>query len=219
MEYNWLDLWERNQIDFHQKEGNSFLKKYWSALNLKPGADVFVPLCGKTPDLLWLAQQGYQVTGVELAEMACEAFFEENKLAYQVERLGSLKRYFNSQIQIFAGDFFALTKKELSHVDAVYDRAALIALPEELRKRYVRHLIRLMPAKSQILLIVYEANNTVQGPPYSVSQKEVQTLFAAQFNIIELERTKANFPQHLCKKGYVSGQTFNAVYHLQKESD
>lgn len=218
MSYNWQDRWEKNAIGFHQEEGNSFLKKYWSALNLEPRANVFVPLCGKTPDLLWLAGQGYQVTGIELVEMACEAFFEENKLDYQVETVGTLKRYFNSQIQIFAGDFFELSKQALTLIDAVYDRAALIALPEELRKRYAKHLISLMPIKSQMLLIVYESDNPVQGPPYSVSQDEVKALFTS-FNIMELEKTQADLPQHLYKKGYVSGQAFEVVCQLEKKSD
>ncbi len=215
MPYNWLEHWDKNDIGFHQSASNPFLKAFWPTLNLKPKARVLVPLCGKSLDLLWLADQGFQVIGIELSELACQAFFHENKLEVAVEAVGPFKRYYNEQIQIFCGDFFAMTPTLLSSIDAVYDRAALVALPEDLRWRYAQHLKTLLMPNSQILLITFDANNAVQGPPYVVSQLEVEKLFAPQYHIHLLQRVvKLDLPQHLCQKGYSNSQTFETVYRL-----
>ncbi len=219
MTYNWRERWEKNEIGFHQSTGNPLLKEFWPTLKLRPKARVFVPLCGKSFDLLWLAEQGFQVVGVELSEIACQAFFQENHLRMSVEESASFKRYYNDQIQIFCGDFFALSPAMLSTIDAVYDRAALVALPDDLRRQYVQHLKTLLTKSSQILLITYDTPNQVQGPPYSVSQAEIEKRFAPEFDIQLLQRkVKTDLPQHLYQKGYSDTETFEGVYRLVQVS-
>lgn len=180
----WLERWEQNQIGFHQTEINRYLTGHWAELGLPPGAPVFVPLCGKSLDMLWLREQGYPVLGVELSGKAVSAFFEENDIAAEVSQGERFRIYQAEGLQLLVGDFFALTPEDLGGVRAVYDRASLIALPPALRSDYARHMATLLPAGSHILLVTMEyAEGTLEGPPFSVSEEEVNYLFGRNFAI------------------------------------
>jgi len=199
----WLDCWKKNETAFHLETVNPLLEKYWPQLNIEKRSAVFVPLCGKSLDLLWLANQGYSVFGVEISETACEAFFKENKLDYQVEKVGSFNCYFNQNIKIFCGDFFVLSLNYLPNIVAVYDRAALIALPPELRQRYSQHLTELMTHESKMLLITLYSEDIVRSPPFPVSAKEVNQLYAESFEIEKLSETSiTEISPHLQEKGF-----------------
>ena len=146
MEKNfWLERWEREEIGFHQNEINPYLRQYWQELHLARGSEVFVPLCGKSRDMLWLREQGHSVLGVELSAIAAQAFFKENDCAPQHVTGGKFERYETDGMRILCGDFFDLGKDDLAQVGAVYDRASLVALPPEMRERYARHLVSILP--------------------------------------------------------------------------
>lgn len=218
MSYNWLDHWEKNDIAFHQLEGNPLLKEFWSGLQVPVGSTVLVPLCGKTVDMLWLMQQGYHVIGVELSEIACKDFFTENNLPFEIKKRDDFTRYFNDKIEIFCGDFFALTKELMPPIEAVYDRAAFIALSNDLRQRYAAHLINLMAPKSKMFLIVYNSSDTVEGPPFPISRAEIDKKYGKDFQIkevISIER-KTILP-HLHEKGY--RELTENVYYLNRSNN
>lgn len=185
----WLDRWQREEIGFHLPEANPKLLAHWPSLNCDPPAEVFVPLCGKTRDMLWLAEQGYTVTGVELSPLAVEGFFADNGLEARRESCGAFERWHADRISILLGDFFDLTPQDLQHTAAVYDRASLIAMPEPLRLRYAEHLQRLLPRTAPVLLITMEyPQHEMEGPPFSVHPQEVQQLYGAQYNVECLDR-------------------------------
>jgi len=174
----WLERWERREIGFHQGEFNPYLLQYWQELHLARDSVVFVPLCGKSRDMLWLHEQGHRVMGVELSSIAAQEFFKENGYAPKHVSSGKFNRYESNDISILCGDFFDLCKADLSQVTAVYDRASLIALPPEMRERYVRHLASILPHATQILLITVEYPQAeMQGPPFSVTSGEVEALY------------------------------------------
>jgi len=135
----WQERWARNQIGFHLPEVNPYLLRYWPSLTLAQGAKVLVPLCGKSLDLMWLASNGYHVLGVELSEQAVDAFFREQNLTPRITWHGVFKVYQADLIEIWCGDFFALDAGALADCTALYDRAALIALPP--LKRAVRRAV------------------------------------------------------------------------------
>ncbi len=179
----WLERWEREEIGFHQDEFNPYLHQYWHDLHLARDSQVFVPLCGKSRDIRWLREQGHQVMGVELSAIAVQAFFKENGYTpqhdspYQVTGR-KFDRYEVDGIRILCGDFFDLSKDDLVNVTGVYDRASLIALPPEMRERYVRRLVSILPPATQILLITVDyPQQEMQGPPFSVSSDEVEALY------------------------------------------
>lgn len=184
----WQARWARSEIGFHLPEVNPYLQRYWPALGLPEGARVLVPLCGKSLDLAWLAGQGYQVVGVELAPRAVEDFFTEHGLQPQVSDVGAFRHYQVGSLEIYCGDFFALSAQQLDGCTALYDRAALIALPAEMRARYVTHLSQVLPSGCQGLLVTLDYDqDKMDGPPFAVSDAEVQRLLAANWQLQELE--------------------------------
>lgn len=175
----WLARWEREEIGFHQEEVNPYLCQYWQELHLAHGSIVFVPLCGKSHDMAWLNKQGYQVVGVELSSIAVQAFFKENGYTPHHSTSGKFERYEANGIYILCGDFFELSKDDLANVNALYDRASLIALPPEMRERYTRHLMNILPHAAKILLITVDYPQTeMTGPPFAVSSREVEALYS-----------------------------------------
>lgn len=185
----WQDRWARSQIGFHQEKVNGYLRRHWPALQLAGDAGVLVPLCGKSLDLAWLAEQGHAVIGVELAERAVQDFFAERGVPPQVTRRGAFTVYAAGRLQLWCGDFFALRPEDVRDCQAFYDRAALIALPAPMRERYVAHLQSILPKACQGLLVtlLYDQQR-MEGPPFSVEDGEVERHFAGGWALREVER-------------------------------
>lgn len=180
----WLERWKREETGFHQNEVNPYLCQYWQALHLAADSEVFVPLCGKSRDMLWLSEQGHAVLGVETSAVAVQAFFKENGYIPNQTSGENFDRYDASGIRILCGDFFDLIKHDLAKTSAVYDRASLIALPPEMRKRYADHLLSILPPAAQILLITLDyPQQEMAGPPFAVSANEVEALYHERFTI------------------------------------
>jgi thiopurine S-methyltransferase len=185
----WHERWRCGQIGFHQSAVERSLERYWPGLGVRAGSRVFVPLCGKSLDLIWLRERGHFVAGVELSATALEAFCLENGVLARRRRLAPFDLYEAENMQLFCGDFFALTPELLGHVTAIYDRAALIAWTPELRAPYVAHIAQLTPRGSRMLLLTLEYPQTqMSGPPFSVPSGEVAALYAPHFTIEELGR-------------------------------
>ncbi len=184
----WHERWENGQLGFHRAEVNALLLKHWPRLAVPSGAPVFVPLCGKSLDMHWLREQGHPVVGIELSSIAIRNFFEEAGIDLRVDSHGTFRRSFGSGYELFCGDFFDLVRRDLAQVRACYDRAALIALPPEMRVRYDKTLIELLPENAAILLITLEYDQAkMTGPPHSVAPSEVDALFGADDSIELLE--------------------------------
>lgn len=170
----WLSRWEKGETGFHQDEIHPYLNQYW--FRLKAAQGVFVPLCGKSLDMQWLHRQGLPVKGVELSELAVKAFFQSMGLIPEVHR-GDPDCWSGGGIEILCGDFFAMT--QLTGCDAIYDRAALIAMPPDLRPAYAQKIRQLFPHGTPMLLITLEYPQAeMNGPPFSVSEDEVRQLYA-----------------------------------------
>lgn len=185
----WHQRWQQNQIGFHQREINTHLQQFWQQLALPDSSTVFVPLCGKSRDLLWLRAQGHEVLGIEISPIACAAFFEENGLQPDIDRRGVFQRFEADGLTILCGDFFQLTASDLKQIDGVYDRASLVALPPAMRLDYVRHLDAILPAPIRVLLITMAYSQAeMAGPPFSVHEDEVQSLYEGRFDIRLLSR-------------------------------
>ena len=174
----WHERWQQNQIGFHCDSINPHLQQYWSALQVNPGSRVFVPLCGKSKDMLWLLAQGLEIIGVELSPLAVTAFFSENGLTASTTLQGKFNVSEVGGLRLFCGDFFDLSGSDLTDVDAVYDRASLVALPPEMRTAYVARLQQLLKTGTAMLLVAFDyPQHEMPGPPFSVQQPEVQSLF------------------------------------------
>lgn len=205
MENNyWLDKWKKNDIAFHEQCVNADLITYINELNLKPGDYIFVPLCGKTKDILWLAEKGFHVIGVELSLIACNDFFTELNTKPHITKQSNFTKYQYNNIELLCGDLFNLTSFDLPNIHAVYDCKALIALPSDLRKNYVDHIVACVGTKIRILLFTRETNCQVKPPPFPVNQAEINLLYGSYFDVQLLKHTTmTDIPERLIKKGYL----------------
>ncbi len=175
----WLDIWETNTIGFHQYDYNQFLKEHFPEWKGDQESSIFVPLCGKSKDMLFLREFG-DVIGSELIDIACQDFFKENDVEHEVTTLESgYKHYKADKLDILQGDFFGLPEHHLADCQLIYDRAAIIALPVEMRKRYVERLREVFPKGTRLFLVTLEyPGDAMDGPPHNVSEQEVNELFA-----------------------------------------
>jgi thiopurine S-methyltransferase len=184
----WHQRWASNQIGFHQPQASPYLSRFWPDLKLAPQSRVLVPLCGKSLDLRWLVEQGYRVLGVELSEKAIEAFFSEQQMSASISQRGAFKVYAGEGIELWCGDIFALRAEDVAGCTALYDRAALIALPPVMRERYVAHLGSVLPAQCRGLLITLDYDQSkIDGPPFAVADAEVRRLLSPRWGIETLQ--------------------------------
>ena len=194
----WLERWEKAEIGFHQDEINPYLLSHWQELSISGSREVFVPLCGKSMDMVWLCQQNCTVLGVELSPIAVQDFFKEHGQAPQHEISGKFECCEADGIRILCGDFFDLSKEDLAKVSLVYDRASLVALPPEMRQRYARHLLDILPEATQILLVTFDYPQAeMPGPPFAVTVNDVEALYSqyAEVCLIDQQDVLAQNPR------------------------
>lgn len=202
----WTERWRNNDIGFHQKSVHDLLPKYWAELGVKPGSSVLVPLSGKSLDMVWLAGQGLDVFGIELAELAVDSFFAERGLKPAAIAQGEGLLKMGGPYSLWCGDFFKVPPSTTAHVSAVYDRAALVAMPPDMRAAYARHLMALTPCGARILLVSLDYDGAqMNGPPFPVPPSLVESLFqsGASVRLLEEREVIATHP-HFKAKGVTS---------------
>lgn len=188
----WHQKWAQKEIGFHQSAVHPLLAAHWPRLTdewqLAEGSRVLVPLCGKTLDIHWLLARGHRVVGVELSEQAVIELFEELGQSPTISPQGALQRYSAPGLDVFVGDFFALTREQLGPVDAVYDRAALVALPEAMRHDYAAQLLALSASAPQLLICFEYEQSLLPGPPFAVDEAELRQHYGAELALDLLQR-------------------------------
>ena len=201
----WLQKWQKNEIGFHLPNVNPSLVEHFHLLNLKSAATpnfkprILLPLCGKTLDIDWLLAQGYSVAGAELSRIAIEDLFKNLNLTPVIKILGEVTLFSAANIDVFLCDIFKLTSAMLGTVHAVYDRAALVALPSETRKRYTAHLSALTNHAPQLLICFEYDQNLLAGPPFSINEQEVRQHYQDNYAISLLaSKPLANGIKGLC---------------------
>ena len=203
----WINAWNEGRTGFHQSEYHHQMVKFFPRLNLQEGKSILVPLCGKTKDMLWLKSQKLTVHGVELYEGAVQEFFKENHLSFSKSRTDHFTEYMGENITVSCGDFFKLGKHEA--YDFIYDRASLVALPKEMRTTYAQVVIDALKPAGEYLLIVYEYNqNQLSGPPFSISDEEINDLFGNKFSISKMEVEEASKSGKFSELDYFLEKTF-----------
>jgi thiopurine S-methyltransferase len=185
----WLERWREARTGFHQDAPTPLLLKHWPAVGAEPGSRVFVPLAGKSLDMAWFASQGYRVLGAELSPLAVAQFFESQGVEPSVEEAADGLHHLAGPIELVQGDVFALDADAIASCTAVFDRAAIIALPPEMRGHYAKEIYGKLPSSCRGLLITLEyPQHERQGPPFSVGEPEVRALFGTDWSVELLER-------------------------------
>ncbi|GGF55964.1 thiopurine S-methyltransferase [Terasakiella brassicae] len=208
----WQDKWDNNKLGFHEGRPNELLTNYFHTLHLSPNQSVFLPLCGKTRDIAWLLGHGYRVVGAELIESAIIQLFEELEITPTRTDQGDLIHYSASNIDIFVGDIFHLKAEQIAPIDAVYDRAALVALPESMRRQYTKHLMTLTHCAPQLLITYEYDQDLVQGPPFSIHPEEVHHHYDAFYTFELLDRIDVDGGVHGKHKAQES------IWRLEKKT-
>ena len=184
---DWLHFWENNETNWHSDTITQELVEYFELFELELGDKVFVPLCGKSLDMLYIMNQSFSVVGVEISEIGVRQFFRENNLTYKITRVDDFDLYSSENLEIYCGDFFSLTSKHLNNVKAVLDSKSLIALEPDLRQKYVKYLNDIISVGARILLVTLQyPQHQMSGPPFSVDKSEVESLFSMTFESREL---------------------------------
>ena len=179
----WQQIWQDNELGFHQKQVHPWLSEHLRVLGLNSNSRIFLPLCGKTNDIAWLLSQGHQVVGVELVENAVEQLFSSLRVTPEITHQGTLKCYKADNLVVWVGDFFALTQPLLGTVDAIYDRAALVALPYSMRLDYTAHMLTITDNAPQLLITFSYDQSAMDGPPFSVNEAEINNHYLSQYHI------------------------------------
>ncbi len=206
----WHNKWKANEIGFHKDETNAFLKDNLQSLALSPETTILVPLCGKTLDIAYLLSLGHKVVAAELNESAVIQLFENMKVTPDVSDVGNLKQYQAQNLSVFVGDVFELTEGLMGSVDAIYDRAALVALPDAMRRRYAKHLMAITQKAPQLLVTIEYDPSHYDGPPFAISQDMVRELYAESYTCEMLQHQP--MPDGL--KGKC--EAWEAVWHLSQ---
>ncbi len=183
----WHQKWERGDIAFHESEANLFLVEHFEKLNPAKGSRVFLPLCGKTRDIAWLLAHDYRVVGAELSELAVNELFKELGLEPEISKVEKLVRYSAKDIDLLVGDIFDVSAEFLGPVNAIYDRAALVALPAGVREQYTSHLMNITDTAPQLLITYEYDQRLIAGPPFSVNADEVKRHYGATYQLNSVE--------------------------------
>lgn len=173
----WHDRWRRQQIGFHEPAANPLLLQHFDTLALPSAARILLPLCGKTLDIDWLLARGHEVVGAELSAIAVAALFERLGTPPTIAHSGPLQRWSAAGLEVWVGDFFQIDPLQAGRFDAVYDRAALIAMPPTMRADYAAQLMRLAGDAPQLLVTLEYDQSRIDGPPFSVGEAELRTLY------------------------------------------
>ena len=180
----WTERWELGQTAWDQAEVHPSLSEHWGALDVSDGGSVFVPLCGKSVDMIWLAEQGHRVIGSELSEIGVREFFAAVDLAPAERTVDAFTVFEAGPYEIWCGDFFELPTAAVADAQAVYDRASIVALPPDMRRRYADHLATLLvPGTVSLLVTFVYPQGEMNGPPFAVTDHEVRELFGTAFDI------------------------------------
>lgn len=210
----WQQRWHLDQTAFHLPTVNPYLVSLLKRFNINSPSQIFIPLCGKSLDISWLASHDYAVIGVECSEKAIREFFQEQNIDPDIKNISNFQSYHAKNIQLFQGDFFDLDQEMLKDVSLVYDRASLIALPLDKRKQYVKLLNNILPDTAEILLITLDYDqNVMSGPPFSVSDAEVRQLYQDDYTI-ELLHEEDVIEGHQNFKQRGLGYLYERVYKL-----
>jgi len=213
---DWLKIWETGDTKFHSAKITPELIKYLPKTRIKPGECVLVPLCGKSKDMFWLAEQGYQVIGVELSSKACEEFFIDHGLQPQITKEKRFIKYHYQNITLLCGDFFDLKNEDIPDIKLIYDWKALIALPPKIQKKYVAHLMHCVDNQADMLLLSIDSPDKINGAPYPITPQEINKLFSHYFMIQLLEnKVIAELAEHLIELGYRKASA--TIYLLSRQ--
>ncbi len=179
----WHERWEKGDIGFHRDVTHASLGNHWAALDVPPPATVLVPLCGKSLDMAWLVNKGYKILGVELSQLAIDAFFASQNLTPTIRTEGPHTINTAGPYELWCGDIFKLPAEALRGIAAVYDRASLVAFPPGIQGSYANWLSTMAGSAPILLVGLSYDESEMNGPPFSIPEARVRELLSRSFDL------------------------------------
>jgi len=215
---DWKTRWEQGMTGWHNQKVNKNLQTHASILFKNTESPrVLIPLCGKSLDINWLEAQSAKVVGIELVQKAIEAFYQEQGSTPHIEVINILPHHSVGSTTLICADIFDATPTRIGQFDAIYDRAALVALPLEKREEYADHSLSLLKSGGTILLITYNTHRPeTMGPPFPIKDGVIPALYKNASECILLEestQTKEDSPR-LAKRNLEWSKT--AIWKIVK---
>lgn len=212
---DWKQRWQDGHTGWHKNVVHPALIKYFERLELTAGDQVFVPLCGSSVDMEWLAEQGINIIGCEISDKAIAGFFERVELQPEKTRQDELVSWKAGSYTLYQGDYFAMQANHVERIRAVYDCASLIALPREGetgRKAYLRKMRELVSDEVKTLLITLDYEQPeFGGPPYPVGYEEIVWQYAFD-HIIEFISEQQTLVTEPCLRQHGLNRVTEWVY-------
>jgi len=171
---DWNQRWVDKRTGWHRGEVNPTLEKYFPSSE-KPTC--FFPLCGKTLDMIWVAQKGCQVRGAEFSQLAIDQFFEENKIANKEENAFIQSTESSFDIALKQGDFFEYPDNQ--KFELIFDRGSMVAVNPKDREKYAQKIKTLLKSDGKVLLsaISRDEEHLKNGPPFHLTVDDVKNAY------------------------------------------
>ncbi|CAK8674631.1 unnamed protein product [Clavelina lepadiformis] len=186
----WRNLWKNDQAWFHMSDAHPDMLKFQDQF-LRDNCRVYVPLCGKSVDLKYLADKGHEVVGCEFCETAILQFFEEQSIKYERYQHPTapyeIFKATDKNITIYKGDFFALGSSIMGKVDAIWDRGSFVAIDPSRRREYADVIYDVINADGKYLLYSVEYEGNISSTPYNVQEQEIDDIFGQKFAAFTLD--------------------------------
>lgn len=179
----WIERWQNGEIGFHRDTAHGALDRHWNELSVPAAGRVFVPLCGKSLDMAWLAGKGHRILGVELSPLAIADFFESQNLTPETRQSGEFTVYEAGPYELWGGDLFTLPQEALAGISAAYDRASLVALPPKMQVAYANWLSRNVVNVPVLIIGLAYDEAEMNGPPFSIPQPRVRELLGGRYHL------------------------------------
>ncbi len=173
----WENMWEKLDAPFRQSPCPVLLALLQQYTDVK---NILVPLCGVNYDLIWLAQQGFNVTGIDFSTHTIDKFATFYNTPLQQIQPHQYHYQSAGQFTLHVSDFmiFNTTKS----YQLIYDMGGLVALPAVMRKAYVAHLLKFLSPTTRCAILTKNDIANDSGPPFHITQHEINSLFNIPIN-------------------------------------
>ena len=173
-EYDWQGLYEANDMRWDLGEVAPPFIKLLEAGKL-PVGKVLIPGCGRGHEVMYLAQNGFDVTGVDFAKGAT-SYLEK-----------TLKEC-NLNGRVVHQDFFKLDVSHNGVYDLVLEQTFFCAINPSLRPDYCKTVARILKPGGKLIGLFYNTGEE-GGPPHNTTREDIESIFSETFTIQELEKT------------------------------
>ena len=182
---DWQRHYEENDLGWDLGQVAPPFVKLWQEEKL-PLGKVLVPGCGRGHEVVFLAENGFDVTAIDFSSGA-------------VTYLKNALKKRNLEGRILHQDFFSLDESHEGVYDLVLEQTFFCAIPPRQRQDYVLKVSRMLKPGGMLVGLFYHTDKQ-GGPPYNTTREDIETHFSENFEIQELDKTSLSSEQRKGKE-------------------